>query len=80
MSEGVVPPPFVLIAQDGIGFIDLLELFLGDLLFLLPGQGIRVVLAREPSKGFLKLVIIGVFVYAQDVVIVPFHHVEHRSL
>jgi hypothetical protein len=64
MAERIVPPALLLIAQDFIGFIDLFELFFGDLLLLISGVHIGVVLASQLSKRLLDLIIGGVPFYS----------------
>src|SRR3989442_6407357 len=74
MAEGVVATALVLVAQRGVGFVDLFEFLLGGLLLLLAGLGVGMVLPCEPSVGFLNLLLAGVPVDAEDLVIVSFHH------
>ena len=66
-AKPVVFPAFFRIAQDFIGFIDLLELFLGRLLIL---GDVRVVLAREFAERLLDVRGGGVAWHAEDGVVV----------
>src|SRR5881296_2177026 len=70
----VVAAALVLVAQRGVGFVDLFEFLLCGLLLLLAGLGVGMVLPCEPSVGLLNLLLAGVPVDAEDLVVVSFHH------
>src|SRR5205823_1862052 len=55
------------IAQDVVGFGDLLEFLFG---FLVAGIDVRMVLARQLAEGLAELIRRGALFYAQDGVIV----------
>ena len=79
MAEGVVATALVLVAQRGVGFVDLFEFLLGYLLLLLAGLGVGMVLPCEPSVGLLNLLLAGVPVDAEDLVVVSFHCRGHGA-
>ena len=57
------------VGQDLVGLVDLLEFLLG---LLVAGVHVRVIFAGQLFIGPFDLVLAGVFVYAQDLVIVSF--------
>ena len=67
MTELVILTALIRITEDSIGFGGLLEL---GLRFLVPGVGIRVVFLGEYTIRFLQRRVIGVFVDAEDFVVI----------
>src|SRR5699024_4916822 len=68
-AELVVPGPFVAVAEDLIGLVDLLE---AALRLLVPGVQVRVVLLGQAPVRLLDLRVRGALLNAQDIVVVPF--------
>ena len=76
-TELVVPGPFVTVAEDLIGLVDLLE---AALRLLVPGVQVRVVLLGQAPVRLLDLRVRGALLNAQDLVVVPFlisHSLSH---
>ena len=68
MSELIVLPPLLGIAQDRIGFRSFLEF---GLCLLVTGIGVRMVLLGKHAVGLLQGRVICIFIYSEDLIVVP---------
>ncbi len=72
MTEHVVAFPLFLIAQRFVGFVDLFEFFFGCFFLLIASMEIWMVLTRELSIGFFKIVVGYASIDAESFVVVAF--------
>src|SRR5262249_7110138 len=76
-SELIVSFSLVRVRQDLVGFVDLLEFFLGG---LIPRVQVRMVLSGEFAIGLPNLVVGGIALNPKDfVIILEFHHLNASS-
>ena len=66
MAHVIILAFLLFIGKDAVGFVDLLELFFGPLIF----ADIRVIFTGEVAVGFLYFLVIGISRYSEDLVII----------
>src|SRR5690606_25726694 len=72
MAIAVIGGALLLVAQDFIGFLDFLELFLGVFAVRI---AVRMVLHGQLPVGLLQFIVRGVLRHAQDFVVIAFCHI-----